>query len=68
MSPPERETKLPAAGRLVGWISGQHVTVTAMPSDVLVDAARHHWRAAPSGLRARADTRKIDFGWNPRHC
>jgi monomeric isocitrate dehydrogenase len=36
----ERETKLPAAGRLVSSTSCQHVTVTAMPSDVLVDAAR----------------------------
>ena len=44
-------------------ISCQHVTVTAMPSDVLVDAARHHGRAGPHrGLRARADTRENDLG------
>jgi hypothetical protein len=35
------------------------VTLTAMPSDVLVDAARHHgWAGIHRGLRARADTRK----------
>jgi hypothetical protein len=65
----ERETKLPAAGGLVSSISCQHVTVTAMPSDVLVDAARHHCRAVPIGACGHALIRaRIDLGWNPRHC
>ena len=67
--PVERETKLPAAVRLVSSIGCQHVRVTAMPSDMLVDAAGHHCRAVPIGACGRALIwARIDLGWNPRHC
>jgi hypothetical protein len=43
------ETKLPAAGRCVSSVGRQRVSVTAMPSKVLVGAGRHHCRAVPIG-------------------
>jgi hypothetical protein len=56
-------------GRLVGAVVCRSVSVTAMPSEVLVGAARRHGRAVPIGGCGQALIgARIELGWNRRHC
>jgi hypothetical protein len=57
-----------AGGGLVSSISCKRVTVTAMPSDVLVDTARHTAGRTIEACRHPRIRARIDLAWNPRHC